>query len=112
MRTAAWTFGDPLDPAVDMGTVIDERAGRLFERRVNDAVAAGARLLHGNRRDGALYSPTLVDGVRGEMELVAEETFGPVSPVLTFTDVDDAIRQVNATPSGLGSGVCTNGSTT
>jgi aldehyde dehydrogenase (NAD+) len=108
VRTAAWTCGDPLDPAVDMGTVIDERAARLFERRVNDAVAAGARLVHGNRRDGALYSPTLVDGVRAEMELVAEETFGPVSPVLTFEDVDDAIRQVNATPYGLSSGVCTN----
>ena len=107
-RTKAWSFGDPLDPAVDMGTVIDERAAMLFERRVNDAVAQGARLLHGNRRDGALYSPTLLDRVRGEMEVVAQETFGPVSPVLTFKDVDDAIRQVNSTAYGLSSGVCTN----
>src|SRR3982751_2012274 len=43
-RTKAWSFGDPLDPTVDMGTVIDERAAMLFERRVNDAVAQGARL--------------------------------------------------------------------
>jgi len=107
-RTKAWSFGDPLDPAVDMGTVIDERAAMLFERRVNDAVAQGARLLHGNLRDGALYSPTLLDRVRGEMEVVAQETFGPVSPVLTFKDVDDAIRQVNGTAYGLSSGVCTN----
>jgi putative phosphonoacetaldehyde dehydrogenase len=107
-RTKAWSFGDPLDPAVDMGTVIDERAAMLFERRVNDAVAQGARLLQGNRRDGALYSPTLIDRVRGEMEVVAQETFGPVSPVLTFKDVDDAIRQVNGTAYGLSSGVCTN----
>ena len=42
-KTRAWTYGDPLDPAVDMGTVIDEGAARLFERRVNDAVAQGAR---------------------------------------------------------------------
>ena len=108
VQTAAWSYGDPLDPAVDMGTVIDEPAAKLFERRVNDAVAQGARLLHGNRREGALYSPTLIDRVRGEMEVVRQETFGPVSPVLTFKDVDDAIAQVNATAYGLSSGVCTN----
>ena len=107
-RTQAWTYGDPLDPKVDMGTVIDEPAALLFERRVNEAVAQGARLRHGNRRDGASYSPTLIDRVRGEMEVVREETFGPVSPVMTFKDVDDAIRQVNSTAFGLSSGVCTN----
>ncbi|HEX6722348.1 MAG TPA: aldehyde dehydrogenase family protein, partial [Burkholderiaceae bacterium] len=107
-KTRAWSHGDPLDPKVDMGTVIDERAAMLFERRVDDAVAQGARLLHGNRRDGASYSPTLIDRVHGAMEVVREETFGPVSPVLTFKDVDDAIRQVNATAYGLSSGVCTN----
>jgi aldehyde dehydrogenase (NAD+) len=107
-RTRAWTCGDPLDPALDMGTVIDEAAARLFERRVDDAVAQGARLLHGNRRDGALYVPTLLDRVKGGMELVRQETFGPVSPVITFKDVDDAIAQVNSTAYGLSSGVCTN----
>ena len=107
-KTAAWSYGDPLDPKVDMGTVIDDPAARLFERRVNDAVAAGARLLHGNKREGALYSPTLIDRVKGEMEVVKQETFGPVSPVLTFKDVDDVIAQVNSTAFGLSSGVCTN----
>ncbi len=107
-RTRNWNYGDPLDPKVDMGTVIDVGAASLFERRVDDAVAQGARLLHGNRREGASYSPTLVDRVRGEMEVVREETFGPVSPVITFKDVDDAIRQVNSTAYGLSSGVCTN----
>jgi aldehyde dehydrogenase (NAD+) len=107
-KTRSWRHGDPLDPSVDMGTVIDEQAARLFERRVNDAVAQGARLLHGNQRDGALYSPTLLDRVHGEMELVKQETFGPVSPVMTFIDTDDVIRQVNATAYGLSSGVCCN----
>jgi len=107
-KTRAWTYGDPFDPKVDMGTVIDVPAAMLFERRVNDAVAGGARLLHGNVRNGALYSPTLIDRVRGEMEVVKQETFGPVSPVLTFRDVDDAIAQVNSTAYGLSSGVCTN----
>ena len=107
-KTRAWTYGDPLDPKVDMGTVIDVQAAQLFERRVNDAVAQGARLLHGNQRDGASYAPTLIDRVRGEMEVVQQETFGPVSPVITFKDVDDAVRQVNSTAYGLSSGVCTN----
>lgn len=107
-RTRAWRHGDPLDPKVDMGTVIDERAAMLFERRVADAVAQGARLLHGNQREGALYAPTLLDQVRGAMEVVQQETFGPVSPVMTFKDVDDAIAQVNSTAFGLSSGVCTN----
>ncbi len=107
-KTRSWTYGDPLDPKVDMGTVIDVQAAKLFERRVNDAVAQGARLLHGNQREGASYSPTLIDRVRGEMEVVKQETFGPVSPVITFKDVDDAIAQVNSTAYGLSSGVCTN----
>ena len=75
-----------------MGTVIDEAAARLFEARVDEAVAQGARLLVGNRRDGALYAPTVLDRVRPEMTLVREETFGPVSPIITFADIDEAIR--------------------
>ena len=107
-KTRAWTYGDPLDPNVDMGTVIDERAAMRFESLVNSAVGQGARLLHGNQRNGASYSPTLIDRVQSEMEVVKYETFGPVSPVMTFKDVDDAIRLVNCTDYGLSSGVCTN----
>jgi aldehyde dehydrogenase (NAD+) len=106
--TREWSFGDPLDPKVDMGTVISEQAAKLFEARVNDACARGAKLLVGNRRNGALYSPTVVDRVTPDMELVREETFGPVSPVIRFKDADDAVRIVNGTAYGLSSGVCTN----
>jgi putative phosphonoacetaldehyde dehydrogenase len=107
-KTKAWTYGDPLDPKVDMGTVISEQAATSFEGLVNDAVSGGARLLCGNVRQGALYSPTVLDRVRPEMPLVKYETFGPVSPVMTFKDVDEAIRLVNSTDFGLSSGVCTN----
>jgi len=107
-QTNKWSYGDPLDPNVDMGTVINEDAAKLFERRVNDACAQGARLLVGNKRSGALYSPTVLDGVTPEMELVREETFGPVSPVIRFRDAEEAIRLVNGTAYGLSSGVCTN----
>jgi phosphonoacetaldehyde dehydrogenase len=107
-QTNKWSYGDPLDPNVDMGTVINEDAAKLFERRVNDACAQGARLLVGNKRSGALYSPTVLDRVTPEMELVREETFGPVSPVIRFRDAEEAIRLVNGTAYGLSSGVCTN----
>ena len=107
-KTRAWKHGDPSDPANDMGTVIDESAATLFESRVNEAIAQGARLLAGNRRNGAHYSPTVIDNVRPEMTLVREETFGPVSPIIRFRDIDEAIRISNGTAYGLSSGVCTN----
>jgi aldehyde dehydrogenase (NAD+) len=105
--TAGVRYGDPLDPATDMGTVIDEAAAIEFESRVIEAVAQGARLLTGNLRRGALYSPTVLDRVTPQMRLVREETFGPVSPVILFSDIDEAIRIANGTAYGLSSGVCT-----
>lgn len=107
-KTRAWTYGDPSDKALDMGTVIDASAAMLFESRVNEALAQGARLLAGNQRRGALYAPTVVDQVRPEMLLVKEETFGPVSPIIRFDTIDEAIRISNGTAYGLSSGVCTN----
>src|SRR5262249_38325621 len=83
-KTRAVKCGDPMDPRTDMGTVIDEAAARCFERRVDDAVAQGAELLCGHQRRGALYAPTVLDHVPRDCELVREETFGPVSPVLRF----------------------------
>ncbi|CAG4887403.1 phosphonoacetaldehyde dehydrogenase [Paraburkholderia saeva] len=106
-RTRAWKCGDPADASTEMGTVIDEAAASLFEARVNQAIAQGARLLTGNERQGALFPPTVLDRVTPEMELVAQETFGPVSPIIAFDDVDDAIRISNGTAYGLSSGVCT-----
>ena len=107
-KTRAIRYGDPTDPATDMGTVIDEAAAKFFEAQVNDAISRGAKLLVGNRREGALYSPTVVDHVTSDMPLVKYETFGPVSPVIRFRDIDDAIRISNSTDYGLSSSVCTN----
>ena len=107
-KTRAWTYGDPSDPQLDMGTVIDEAAAQLFEARVNEAIAHGAKLLAGNVRRGALYSPTVLDQVRPEMTVAMQETFGPVSPIIRFKNIDDAIRIANGTAYGLSSAVCTN----
>jgi len=101
--------GDPMDPATDVGTVIHEGAAKNFERRVNDAVEKGAKLLHGNNRQGALYPPTVVDHVPPSAELVHEETFGPVIPMIRCPDdIGEVIKISNATAYGLSSGVCTN----
>ena len=80
----------------------------LFECRVNEAVELGAELLLGNERQGALYSPTVLDHVPFDCELVREETFGPPIPIIRVSDADDAIRVANSTAFGLSSGVCTN----
>jgi putative phosphonoacetaldehyde dehydrogenase len=106
-KTRAWSYGDPTDPKTEMGTVIDAAAAQLFEARVDEAIAQGARLLAGHRRDGALYAPTVIDRVRPEMTVVREETFGPVSPIITFATIDEAIRISNGTAYGLSSSVCT-----
>jgi aldehyde dehydrogenase (NAD+) len=107
-KTRAVKYGDPMDQATDMGTVIDDAAARLFERRVEEAIGRGAKLLAGHERKGALYAPTVLDRVEPQWELVKEETFGPVSPVIRFRDIDEAIRISNSTAYGLSSGVCTN----
>lgn len=107
-KTRAVKYGDPFDPTMDMGTVIDESSARRFETVVNEAVAAGARLLIGNVRRGALYSPTVLDRVAPNMTVVRQETFGPVSPVIRFKTVEEAISIANGTAYGLSSSLCTN----
>ncbi len=100
--------GNPTDPDTDIGTVITEEAATTFQRRVVDAVSAGAKLLYGNDREGAVFPPTVVDHVQPDMELVVEETFGPAIPIIRIKDIDDAIRVANGTNFGLSSGVATN----
>jgi aldehyde dehydrogenase (NAD+) len=107
-KTRAFKYGDPMDPSTDVGTVIDEAAAMEFEAKVNDAIARGAKLLYGNVRQGALYSPTVLDQVTADMPVVKTETFGPVSPVIRFSSIDEAIELVNSTAYGLSSAVCTN----
>jgi acyl-CoA reductase-like NAD-dependent aldehyde dehydrogenase len=81
-KTQAWTYGNPSDESLEMGTVIDEAAARLFESRVDEALRQGARVLVGHERRGALYAPTVIDRVDPSMSVVREETFGPVSPII------------------------------
>lgn len=102
-------FGDPMDPETELGTVVDEESAALFERRVQDAAKMGAEVLYDPGRRGALLPPIVVDRVPADAELVMEETFGPVIPIIRVTDDDEEVMRIsNSTPFGLSSGVCTN----
>ena len=107
-RARAISYGNPMDEAVELGTVIDAESAALFERRVADAAAQGATIRYHPPRQGALLPPIVVDHVPHGCELVREETFGPVIPILRCRDLDDIIATANGTAFGLSSGVCSN----
>jgi phosphonoacetaldehyde dehydrogenase len=107
-RTAEYVCGDPADEATRVGTVINEDAAAVLERRVIAAERDGARTLTGGRRTGALMPPTVIAGVRRDAEMVCEESFGPLAPIMAIRDLDDAIDLANASAFGLSTGVVTN----
>lgn len=106
-RAAQYPCGDPRDPQTRVGTQIDEEAAQRVEQAVADAVDAGARILCGGERDGALYPPTVLAEVPRAARMVNEETFGPLAPILAVSDVEDAIELANATRYGLACTVVT-----
>ena len=108
-RARKLKFGDPMDRATELGTVVHEKAAALFEQRVYMAAEAGAEILYHPGRQGALLPPIVVDRVPHSSELVMEETFGPIVPIIRAPDDDDALIALsNSTAFGLSSGVCTN----
>lgn len=108
-RARKIVFGDPFDPDTDLGTVVHEEAAMLFEARVHKAAEAGAEILYNPGRRGALLPPIVIDKVDHASELVMEETFGPVIPIVRVPDDDmEVMRISNSTAFGLSAGVCTN----
>lgn len=102
-------FGDPQDPETELGCVIHDKAAELFEKRVYMAEAQGAEILYHPGRQGALLPPIVVDKVPHSSELVMEETFGPIVPIVRVPDDDAEVMRIsNSTAFGLSSGVCTN----
>ncbi|HAR50810.1 MAG TPA: phosphonoacetaldehyde dehydrogenase, partial [Roseovarius nubinhibens] len=108
-KAKAIRFGDPQDPETQLGCVIHAEAAELFEKRVYMAEEQGAEILYHPGREGALLPPIVVDRVPHESELVMEETFGPIVPIVRVPDDDAEVMKIsNGTPFGLSSGVCTN----
>tara|TARA_B100000029_G_scaffold86958_1_gene77100 strand:- start:360 stop:1796 length:1437 start_codon:yes stop_codon:yes gene_type:complete len=102
-------FGDPMDLKTDLGTVVNAEAAQLFDKRVSMAAEEGADILYHPGLKGALLPPIVIDNVNPKSELVMEETFGPVIPIIRVPDEDDEVIKIsNSTAFGLSSGVCTN----
>jgi succinate-semialdehyde dehydrogenase/glutarate-semialdehyde dehydrogenase len=101
--------GNGLTPGVDVGPLIHRKACERVRGLVEGALGAGAELVLENRSHegdpalsgGSFSPPTILRGVRDDMALVREEIFGPVLPLLGYTDLNDAIRRANSTASGL-----------
>ena len=100
-------MGNPMDKETQLGTLISQKAAIQVEETVNNAVKAGAEILVGGKRDGAFYEATVIDKVTPDMDLVINETFGPVAPLMKVKNVDEAIKLANATEYGLQAGVFT-----
>jgi succinate-semialdehyde dehydrogenase/glutarate-semialdehyde dehydrogenase len=95
----------------DIGAMSSEKQLSIVEDHVNDAARRGARILTGGRRapnlDGPFYEPTVLTSVDHSMEVMREETFGPVLPVMTFQTEDEAIKLANDSVYGLTASVWT-----
>jgi acyl-CoA reductase-like NAD-dependent aldehyde dehydrogenase len=105
-------LGDPFDDSTTMGPVNNEPTADKTERHVSEARERGATLVTGGNRapehgSRLFFDATVLDGVTDEMEIAREETFGPVVPVSTISDEQEAIHLVNASPYGLLSAIFT-----
>jgi succinate-semialdehyde dehydrogenase/glutarate-semialdehyde dehydrogenase len=99
--------GDPHDPKTIIGPMISEREAERAERWVLEAVDQGAHILLGGKRCGALLYPTILTDVRKEMRVFCEEIFAPVLSIIPYSSFDDVIDDINASPSGLATGLFT-----
>ncbi len=104
----AMKVGDPLDPANDLGPMIEESEAERIDAWVKEAVAAGARVLTGGKRlGGALFAPTVLTDVPIDAKVCAQEVFAPLVGLFRFSDFEQALREVNRSTYGLQAGVFT-----
>ena len=100
-------YGDPMDPTVDVGPLIDAGSLERIATWVDEAVAQGAEVLTGGRRDDPFYAPTVLARTSPEMKVRCEEIFGPVTTVSSYQTFEEAIAEVNNSRYGLQAGVFT-----
>jgi aldehyde dehydrogenase (NAD+) len=100
--------GDPMDPTVDVGPVIQRSEVGRIDEWVQEAVSQGATVLTGGKAEEPFYYPTLIGDVRPEMKVCREEIFGPVVTISPYQTFEDAIAVVNDSRYGLQAGVFTN----
>jgi acyl-CoA reductase-like NAD-dependent aldehyde dehydrogenase len=100
--------GDPMDPTVDVGPVIQPQEVDRIDEWVQEAVSQGAEILTGGKADSPFYSPTLLSHVNPDMKVCREEIFGPVVTISPYETFEDALAAVNDSRFGLQAGVFTN----
>ncbi|GAA1464834.1 NAD-dependent succinate-semialdehyde dehydrogenase [Microbacterium thalassium] len=103
----AQTMGDPFAEDTLLGPLSSTLAAKRLEAQVDKAVAQGATLVAGGKRDGAFYEPTVLTGVSSDMDVYREELFGPAGVVYKVQNEDEAVHLANDTSYGLGSYVYT-----
>ena len=101
-------LGSPLDPATDVGPMVDAKAVTRTREWVNEAIQRGARALTGGEPDGLFYSPTVLVDVPKDARVCGEEVFAPVVNLFPVADFAEAIAQINDSQFGLQCGVFTN----
>jgi betaine-aldehyde dehydrogenase len=110
-HTRSLVLGDPLEDATDIGPMVSAPQRQKVVEQVEAAVAAGAEVLvggdSGGQSRGHFYAPAVITGAPAETDLLREETFGPVAPIVPVADLDEAIRLANGTRFGLGANVYT-----
>jgi acyl-CoA reductase-like NAD-dependent aldehyde dehydrogenase len=100
--------GDPMDPTVDVGPVIERKEVDRIAAWVDEAVAQGAEVLTGGKGEGPFFQPTLLSRTTPEMKVRCEEIFGPVCTVSPYQTFEEALSEVNNSKYGLQAGVFTN----
>ncbi len=106
-RAQALPVGDPTDPAIAIGPLINQRAVDRVHSHVQEAVMGGAELVTGGQFDNLIYQPTVVSDISPEMRLFSEQTFGPVAPIVVVNDPEEALSVANNSAYGLSAGVIT-----
>lgn len=106
-RTKQYRVGDKLSEHTDMGPLINEKEAIRVEGVVNDAVALGAKILCGGKRDGSYYLPTVLTDVQKDCSVAKEEIFGPVVSLFPVEDLESAIEESNNVNFGLQAGIFT-----
>jgi acyl-CoA reductase-like NAD-dependent aldehyde dehydrogenase len=101
-------FGDPMDMTTEVGTLIDEQAAIRVEGMIERAVAAGAKLVRGYKRDGARLDATVLTNVTPQMDVVCEEIFGPAMTVQPYEEIEPIWKSISESPYGLQCGIFTN----
>jgi acyl-CoA reductase-like NAD-dependent aldehyde dehydrogenase len=107
-KAGSLKVGNPREPDTAIGPLVNAGSLKKVQSLVDDAVRAGAEVTTGGKADGLIYHPTVLTGVTPTMRIYAEETFGPIAPIVLVDDVEEAIRVANDTRYGLSAGIITN----